>query len=277
MTKTINIDEFSANTIKRVVEFMYTKDYDSDSEDRLTELFEEMLPFDPKSTKDMEVSTDYIYQDDLVTTDESVTDNILSHVRVNAAADYYDIPLLRKLANAKIRRIFKKSWFARGFPNVVKAVFDSTADVELRDFMAAVATSRIEELLELESFKALDVPSDFHLKVIHNMAAVHSAKEKQHSKRAADAEASLKRAAARHEDDHRTAAEMQTALQHEAARVNRIIESFESCAQALSDTSSCRNPRCDADFTCYIESGGTSIEPRFLLRCARCRCRHKSN
>jgi hypothetical protein len=241
-TNTINIDNFTASTVKMVLEFMYTKDYkteqgeidDSISESKLTKHFGGHFVLG-QDGRLVEAPADYALLahrgGPLVTADKSVTDNLLCHIEVNAAADYYGIPSLKKLANTKIGRIFQKSWCAEGFPTVVSAISESTSDVELWDLIANVAASRIDELLELESFNNLRVSSDFYFRVIRNMAAAHRAKEQQHNQQAASARADLQRELVRGEDERKAAVSMLRDLVREAVRPDTAIESVDSCAR----------------------------------------------
>src|SRR2546423_15473800 len=80
---------------------------------------------------------------------------LLGHVRVNAIADYYDIPQLKELANTKIQHIIETNWSPHGFSEVVKEVFNSTTDRALREIMSLTAVAHIEELLEFEDFAEL--------------------------------------------------------------------------------------------------------------------------
>ena len=86
---------------------------------------------------------------------------LLGHVGVNAVADYYDIPQLKELVNTKIQHIIEPNWPPHRFLEVVKEVFNSTTDRELREIMSLAATAHIEELLQFEDFAGLDVVSDF--------------------------------------------------------------------------------------------------------------------
>jgi len=143
-------------------------------------------------------------------------ETLLGHVRVNAVADYYDIPQLKELANTKIRHIIQTNWSPYGFSEVIKEVFNSTTDKELREIMSLTVAAHIEELLEFEDFTELGVIGDFAI--------------------------------------------------GKADRINHFLK-------ILSKIQSYRN--CDADFTCYVERGGTILEPQYTLRCAKCHCRHK--
>jgi hypothetical protein len=101
------------------------------------------------------------------TTPATTTEILLCNVRVNAIADYYDIPQLKQLANTKIQHVLETSWSADGFSDIVK----------LHNIMTLTAATHIEELLEFEDFAALEVMSDFSISVIRNKITAHKAKE----------------------------------------------------------------------------------------------------
>ena len=193
---------------------------------------------------------------------------LLGHVRVNAVADYYDIPQLKELANTKIQRIIETNWSPHGFSEVVKEVFNSTTDRELREIMSLTAAAHIEELLEFEDFAELDVMSDFAIGIIRNMFATYKADEGSTSRELRDLKDRLQSLEVDYSSER-------SAHEYEAGRAGRISESIDHCLEVLSRTRSCRNARCNADFTCYVERGGTSYEPQYTLRCAKCHCRHK--
>jgi hypothetical protein len=111
---------------------------------------------------------------------------LLGRVRVNAVVDYYDIPQLKELANTKIQHIIETNWSPHGFLEVVKEVFNSTTDRELREIISLTAAAHIEELLEFEDFTELDVMSDFAIGIIRNMFATYKADESSTSRELRD-------------------------------------------------------------------------------------------
>jgi hypothetical protein len=97
-----------------------------------------------------------------------MTEILLRNVRVNAIADYYDIPQLKQLANTKIQHVLETSWSADGFSNIVKEVFNSTSVMALHNIMTLTAATHIEELLKLEDFALLELMSDFSIGLMRN-------------------------------------------------------------------------------------------------------------
>ncbi|KAH7317410.1 hypothetical protein BKA65DRAFT_466379 [Rhexocercosporidium sp. MPI-PUGE-AT-0058] len=253
-TNSINIDEFEAATVKRMIEFMYTKEYDDGMEKRGSE---------DVDSSNLPAST---HVDSLCAiTPAMTTEMVLHHVRVNAIADYYDIPLLKQLANTKIQRLLETTRSADGFSDVVREVFNSTSDKALREIMASTAATHIEELIGLEDFTALDVMSEFAVSIIQNtsrqLQAVKSQLQQTESRlRSAEQDCSYEK----------------SLRESETAKADRIVAKINDCLDTLSKTRTCRNVNCSADFTCYIERGGFLDEPKYTLRCARCQCRHKS-
>jgi hypothetical protein len=222
------------------------------------------------SDPDLSTRNDHL----LVMTPTKTTDILLRHVRVNAIADYYDIPQLRELANSKIRDILKTNWSADSFSSVVKAVFNSTSDVELRDIMALTATSHMETLIELEDFAALEVMGDFAVKLVRNMIAKHKVEEEKFREAVGIIQHQLEETEDRCQAAVQSFDEEKSLHQRDSARTERMVKIINSCHETLLSTKECRNTSCQAEFMCYIETGDSFNEPKYTLRCAKCRCRH---
>src|SRR5947207_4863159 len=168
---------------------------------------------------------------------------LLGHVRVNAVADYYDISQLKELANTEIKHIIETNWSPHGFSEVVKEVFNSTTDRELREIMSLATTAHIEELLQFEDFAELDVMSDFAIGIIWNMFATYKADEGLTSWELRDMKDRLQSLEVDYSSER-------SAHAYEAGRVGRISESIDHCLEVLSRMRSCCNACCNADFTC---------------------------
>ncbi|KAH7231672.1 uncharacterized protein BKA55DRAFT_653663 [Fusarium redolens] len=132
-TKVLNVEAFDVATVRRMVNFMYTEEYE-------------------------------------VGYRTEVTEALLCHVRVNAIADYYNVSKLTQLANSKIQSILRDSWLAESFSHVVKEASVSTGDVALHDIITSTAAYHIEELVEFQSFADLEVMSEFAIKVLRSCA-----------------------------------------------------------------------------------------------------------
>jgi hypothetical protein len=279
-----------------MVEFMYTKEYNDGIEERGSEGVSEsetagvrtlsegkvhtfkLVEFTQPQTQTIELDLSTSTQvDPLSATMPATTTKILLYnVRVNAIADYYDIPQLKQPANTKIQHVLETSWSADGFSGIIKEASNSTSDIALHNIMTLTAATHIEELLMLEDFAALEVMSDFSISVIRSTIAAHKAKEDLSTKKLQAIESQLQSAEYRLQSAQQDCAYEKSLRDSETTRAGRVIENIDDCLNTLSMTNTCRNVRCEADFTCYIERGGLAGEPKYTLRCGKCRCRHKS-
>jgi hypothetical protein len=197
---------------------------------------------------------------------------LLRHVRVNAIADYYDVQQLRTLANPKIQHILNNTWTAKGFPSVVKEVFSSNADSELKEIMTLTAAEHIEELLKMEDFAALELMSDFTTPLIRTTVATLKSQidasevEKQVSSQ------NLRQVKSQLRFVEVALAHVKSVRRQETTRTDDILESIDQCLKTLRKTKRCRNIHCGVEFQYYIERGGNFLE--YELRCSRCNCRH---
>jgi hypothetical protein len=98
--------------------------------------------------------------------------SLLFHVKMNAIADYYDIPELRHRASTKIQTIFNTQWSPHDFRIVIREVFNSTGDKELHNILSEVMTAHLDELIGLgEDIAPPEVISDFANSVIRRLIA----------------------------------------------------------------------------------------------------------
>ena len=206
-----------------------------------------------------------------------IVDILLRHAKVNAIADSYDIPRLRTLAITKIEKILKTTSSTDAFLEVVRETLTSNNDWALHDMVASIAAAHVEELAE----EKLDHLNDrthfpaFSLNLMKNKVAAHKAKEEEH--KASEELSAQELATARSRID---CLQLECLLERSfgvdaIARANRIIKNNDECRQVLARTRVCRNVRCEFDFLCNIEKGGQENKPRYILRCARCKCRHR--
>ncbi|KAJ3454150.1 hypothetical protein MRS44_018044 [Fusarium solani] len=165
-TKVLNVEAFDVATLRRMVNFMYTGEYEvgymletscsaTDHETEVSRPRVDVTEWHPPHQQ---------------TERTEVTEALLCHVRVNAIADYYNIPKLAQLANSKIQSILRDCWSAESFSHVVKEVSASTGDVALHDIITSTAAYHIEELVESQSFADLEVMSEFSIKLLRGCA-----------------------------------------------------------------------------------------------------------
>ncbi|KAI9772591.1 MAG: hypothetical protein M1839_002443 [Geoglossum umbratile] len=127
-------------TVKRMISYFYTLDYDDDV-----------------NTGDEMVYTDnpYALDEDMLSTasSDALPDSqpaLFSTVRVYAIAEKYNIPELKVLSKDRFRSWAKDNWSHKDFPAIVWEVFKSTpaSDQGLRDIVSWIFAKHVSELLE---------------------------------------------------------------------------------------------------------------------------------
>ncbi|KAI1081224.1 hypothetical protein F5B20DRAFT_79395 [Whalleya microplaca] len=189
---------------------------------------------------------------ELVSEQQNTSERLLSHVRVNAIADYYAVTALCQLANSKICEIIQTEWSPIVFTNVVKEALNSTGDDSFYEMMARLAAEHIAELMEIDTFVKLELPSNFAMGLLQNC-----------SKRLEEAKNEIQKAKMAKADADFLRLEFETRNKENELRLNYVNECFEN----LNDIDQCRNSNCSTEFPFYIESN-------CILRCSKCRCRH---
>lgn len=288
-TGVIKIHEFDPETVERMLEFMYNEPHDYEAneanadEDGLHELEEDhkVEPGNADAVKqgETEFSSQNKANKPLLEEEEETSTStesslfhpilpsaeiLLCHTRVNAIASYYNIPRLRKLANSKIENILATGWSAAHFLTVASEILQSNDDKALHKVIALTAAEHIEELIESKKFtKLIDSThfTAFALAVLQNTVTAHRSSADE-----------LKTAQFRIQNLERECGLERSNVDRITERSNGIVEKFDECRRVLKRWDNCRNISCNAEFSCWIEGGG---ESSYLLRCARCQCRHR--
>jgi hypothetical protein len=185
--------------------------------------------------------------------DETVED-LLSHLRVNAIADYYNIQNLAQLANSKIRVILEEGQNANMFPRVVQEVSSSNRDPDIRSIIASAAATCIEELSELKAFQDVELEHNLSTEILR--ACSERIQTLQ-----------------RHLDVAQQNVIIYQEFRDDERRVKEsVIEQIDKSMDLLKQTYGCRH--CAKGFGCYFEKKGLEGHPSYILRCKECRCRH---
>lgn len=103
---------------------------------------------------------------------------LLEQIRVDAIADYYDLPELRKLSKTKAKLILEEDWDNGWFLSCVQEAFKVCKDVSLRKLMAEVAAAHIDELLRDDQFTRMGIMDDFAFAIITNLVTKNRNQEK---------------------------------------------------------------------------------------------------
>jgi len=144
----IEMDNFDLPTVKRMVEFMYTGKYSEISHEISKTATLAVEDTGPKAAGEETERT-------------KILEILKIHVRVNAIADYYDIPTLRDVASSKVDGIFARIGFSINiFLDVLKETMGITSDKGLYQVLGSAAANHLEELILNENFRAIDIMKD---------------------------------------------------------------------------------------------------------------------
>jgi hypothetical protein len=174
---------------------------------------------------------------------------------------------LKELANAKINTIIENEWSSSGFLDVVQNAFERTSDADLHKIIITATSLHIEDLMVLEDFSRLSVMGNKCFEVLQNSVMGYKEKLGLLNDKLTAAEISLEEA-----ESGMELAKISAEDANNTAKA--MMDNFIECAGQLNKNKICRNINCGADFSCYIEQGGTAENPTFKLRCRKCKCKH---
>ncbi|KAF5723135.1 speckle-type POZ [Fusarium mundagurra] len=249
-SKIITVNEFNVRTVQYMVSFLYSADY------RLAPK-PENKPAQDESREEGEIVSGEDSMTEASRASQRIADEtvykIVSHLRVNAIADYYNIEKLAKLSTSKIESILKKEVDFHIIPQVIAEMSTANRDSELRSVIASATARYIAELASSQALRTIDLEHQLTIeileacgkriqKLVEDLSALHELKDKVISKLEGDRDVT-------------------------AANVRAII-------QKLQATPKCRN--CKKDFWCWIEelAFAPAEIPRYSLRCRSCQYRH---
>ncbi|PON25785.1 hypothetical protein TGAM01_v205222 [Trichoderma gamsii] len=192
----ITVELFDADTVRRMVEYMYTEDYDQGRENSevatpvaigtpstVPSIAPTTTPSNaPSATLNATAngqSSSAIVNTALSTPAPIFTEDTLHHVQVNAIADYYGIQGLALLANQKIQRVYYTSWDPKTFVNSAKAATSISGDKSLHNMMALLAAQKLKELLKSGQLPSL--VGDFAALVLTFHAHLLEASQREHN------------------------------------------------------------------------------------------------
>jgi hypothetical protein len=267
------MDNFQPSTVKKLVQFIYTGDYDDPKDNRTGPLLIQAAPEDGPAYRAADAETAELPQihSDSTSGEGSGTQEdpsdmllgfqmsesnavpfLLEHIRVNSIGDYYQVDNLVQLANSKIKQLLQshskdESW-AANLPTAIEGAVELTGDKELLEILAEAAAVNIPTLLDTEEFKSLSVMTDFSIRLLQSCVQENQALMTEL------------------EETQRQLCAVENCFKAQDEQLRRE----KGCLQVLKRTSACRNANCSAQFECYIDPD------ECILRCARCRCKHYS-
>ncbi|KAI0530451.1 hypothetical protein GGR58DRAFT_231648 [Xylaria digitata] len=242
---------------KRLIDFMYTGDYHLSS----------YTASDILSTGHMvnQISTTEGLGKEVVLVDSGgdsaanafdheqptpIYEQLISHSRMNAIADYYDIPALRTLSTEKTRSILESNWSAKDFCDFLRDSSGSTGDWQFHQTLGTIAMEHVDEILENRLLDDIHVVRELSPYMLSKCCSQLS----------------------------ETRSRLKTAVndcQSACQKAVNVSTSLTECRSLLSKWSSCRNQMCEAKFNCFFDTKGPLSSPTYFLRCSHCNCRHE--
>lgn len=225
----MHVKDFAADTVAQMIDFLYTGEYavnappQQEGDNTPTTLAEESMLPEP--------------------------DWLLSqHIRVNAIADYYNIPTLIEKSTANIKEAIQSHGDPESLLGAASLALSLSGDKNMQHVMAGAVSGHLEAVLadEQHGQSLVELVNDFGVAVLRHQA------EEQKVLRAA-------------------VEKLEKSLRASEAKCGRMIENFETCRVRLETLAKCTNSgHCQAAFTCVLDKTGQPWEPRYTVRCGNC-------
>ncbi|KAF5232428.1 hypothetical protein FANTH_12972 [Fusarium anthophilum] len=254
-SKIITVSEFDVRTVQYMVGFLYGEDY------RLAPEPEKRPGQNDQGEKE---EGEIVSGGDKIPRDQQASQkigdqtvyHIVSHLRVNAIADYYGIAKLAQLSTSKIELILKKEVDFNIIPEVIAEMHAANRDIEIRSVIATATARYIAELASTQALRTVDLEHQLTIEIIE-ACGKRVQKLMEHFSTVQNQQKEVVR---KLEGDRDVT----------ATKVRAII-------QQLKNTPKCQN--CKKDFWCWIEEPTNALvkTSRYALRCRGCQYRHPPN
>ncbi|KAI1113039.1 hypothetical protein F5Y14DRAFT_452450 [Nemania sp. NC0429] len=105
--------------------------------------------------------------------DTTVSDDLIYHARVNGIADYYDIKGLAQVSITRMETLFKTSWSAVAFCDLMWETVGEIGDKNLRRTLIQTASLHISELMKQEGFWEAKLAHDWDADLLEEVINTH--------------------------------------------------------------------------------------------------------
>ncbi|KHO00486.1 speckle-type POZ protein-like protein [Metarhizium album ARSEF 1941] len=167
----IKMDSFQPKTVKRLVQFMYTGDYDETDEYEPSAAYQNACIADgvgAEEAADMENKFELRTEGGCIASSSSqelmlslpkstTTSSLSEHIYVNSIGDYYGVDKLVSLTNTKIKQLLQSGnedeSCVADLPIAIEAAAGLTGNRELMGVLASATAANISKLLCLDQFR----------------------------------------------------------------------------------------------------------------------------
>lgn len=237
---------FDAETVQRMISYVYKREYDIPTEIQVT------VPACSQASDTGDTDEGLIIS--------GVNATLIAHARMYGIREYYDLPTLKSMARERFAATDTLELEVDSFISVIQQVYKCSIedDCELRRALRTIAHNHILELTRDDLFMinlaALDTVQDFAADMLRQMVGHHLELQNE-----------IRLAEAREES-------VTDKLEH----TEQVMESLVASVESL--PSQCGNGRCDREFgQLDLERKGHprrgAGQGNWVVRCGRCRCK----
>ncbi|KAI1817059.1 hypothetical protein GGS20DRAFT_535228 [Poronia punctata] len=249
---------YDVESVRRFLEFVYSGAYHVSPDPAIWVLSASETPQQQIKKSPSESDTDEeLLPDNVPALSNNDSDHLLCHGRMNAMADYYDVPSLAALSITKAEEILTKNWDVNSFTTLVENTIHSTSDAAFHDMLGTAAAEHIDDVIESHILDNVTIAQNFGSYVLRKVLPKLSS-----------AQASVRQL---QQDLLGTKVKLQSAETYSATLHRNMGE----CQVLLQQNKACRNVTCSAEFTCHLEYTGNLSNRTIILRCSRCKARHE--
>lgn len=282
------MEDDDPHTVERMLEYLYTYDYDDGSSYNLVE--KSQYRYSEEQEIDKEDETGSVRTSQFSPEIEAETDQaapvsvepddplpiggvskgnpaiedlgLLNNVLVYAIAEKYNVPELKELAKTKFLSQADSLMSADSlmcsdyFPEVITTVYKSTpgSDRGLRNIVSKICVKHIRTLMDKEAFKSVVRNiGDFGIDVLYEALKYDDGQ--------------LEQALAEKESLENELKDGQAKILNVELDMNQAKERLKTAVRRVNSHAFCRH--CSAEFSGHFEEGDPT-----MLRCAKCRTRH---
>lgn len=187
----IHIEGFDPETVRRMVEFLYTQDYDQGKSGFINLDLQKHMHSEAGDPDDSDDDDTYKppkpsaaleeWLPDEETLATRFADPIKEQICVHTIADYYMIDDLKEQAKEKIKVLLENNWWsAKGFLGVANDVFETTVPATsdrqyggqetLRDVIVRTAFKHLSDITHSKDFLKSDLNQEFTAIILHKLS-----------------------------------------------------------------------------------------------------------
>ncbi|KAF2966741.1 hypothetical protein GQX73_g6834 [Xylaria multiplex] len=263
-SRTVNMD-FDLDSVKRFLEFLYTGDYHETPDPALALITS--MPTHDKRIQDAMVQQNTEQAIDSVLADQlgnfminginETAESWICHCRMSCLADYYNVDRLSAISLAKLEEGLRSEWCVESFCALLLECLDEIGNTGTLCLLGDIAAEHYNEPAIFRLFEAGGSSERLAPFVLTSCI-----------KRLNETKALGREAGSRCE-------QLKYELGEKESKLTQHLRNLEECKSLLENWSQCRNTNCEAEFKCYFDTKGPDHSPTYILRCARCRCRHE--